>query len=409
MATFQFGGFRFDSAEGLTRDGRSVAAPPQALRALEVLLEAEGALVSRDALATGAWPGGNPSDVSIARVIYLLRRAMKGAGGEPVVETRYGTGFRVTAPVTRVRPGAAAVAERLGRTAHATVVEAYMTGRELIGARTPQDLAAALAVFQRVVEIDPEYVPAWEMIAECHVLQFVRWIVPPADGARHAREAVDRALRLDPRSSRALSCRGWLRGVIDGDRLGALADIEAALEIDGNASNAQAQRAWLEASMGNTHEAVAGLRRGIALDPISPRAHIRLALILSFAGEHEAALASAREATSLLATQGLIWATRAVAATRAGLFDEALDCGARAMQLCDAPAVESIHAYVLAASGRREEAERAIDHVHAHGSTPAFLALAEAALGREEDAQAALAAAKRSRCPWLGPMRNTLQ
>jgi DNA-binding response OmpR family regulator len=88
------GGLRLDPARReVSRDGTAVALSPKEFGVLEVLLRADGAVVSPDELLRGVWdeqldPGSNTARVTVMN----LRRKL----GEPaVVETVIGAGYRV--------------------------------------------------------------------------------------------------------------------------------------------------------------------------------------------------------------------------------------------------------------------------------------------------------------------------
>jgi DNA-binding winged helix-turn-helix (wHTH) protein/Flp pilus assembly protein TadD len=406
MPTYEFGGFRFDPERGLSRDQRSIHIPGQVSRALAALLAARGAIVSKESLAAQAWAGESPSDESVSRCIYLMRRALRHPDDIEVVETLYARGFRITVPVIEVSPRPATVAGRLGTATSIAAFEAFQSGRELIGRRGADDLDLALRAFGRVVEIDPTYVPAWEMIGECRVMQAVRWFVPPRAAARPAHEAVARALAIDPGSVRALATRGWLRGVIDGDLAGGLVDADAAVAGDPQSWQALAHRAWLRGASGRHVEAMNDLRQALATNPFAPGVLGRLAFHLACVGELDEALVTARTATETLPTQGFGWASRGLVAAHAGRHDEAVEAAENAVRLAgNAASVSAILAYALAAADRRADALRVIagipKEIGGAPVAPVFVALAHLALGDEAAMSDALARARAARCAWF--------
>src|ERR1051326_559915 len=58
VCTYRFGAFSYDSRNRkLSRTGQAVRTTPKALHVLEVLLRAQGNLVSIDDLTSAVWPG----------------------------------------------------------------------------------------------------------------------------------------------------------------------------------------------------------------------------------------------------------------------------------------------------------------------------------------------------------------
>jgi DNA-binding winged helix-turn-helix (wHTH) protein len=84
------------SADRLTHDGRTVAVPPKPLAVLNVLAAREGDIVSKSDLIASVWHGAPIADESIARSIFMLRRAIGDidATAADAVETAYGRGYR---------------------------------------------------------------------------------------------------------------------------------------------------------------------------------------------------------------------------------------------------------------------------------------------------------------------------
>jgi serine/threonine protein kinase/tetratricopeptide (TPR) repeat protein len=74
--------------------------------------------------------------------------------------------------------------------------ELYLRGNEL--ARTYDGLARARDLYERCVEIDPEFAPAWAQLSRCHRV-IGKFIDGDPESETRAREAVKRALELNPR------------------------------------------------------------------------------------------------------------------------------------------------------------------------------------------------------------------
>lgn len=88
------GGLALDPARGLaTRDGRDLNLTRREILVLEVLLRAEGGVVSTDRLLEEVW-GGNadPFGSSVRVTMSRLRRRL---GEPPVIETVVGRGYRI--------------------------------------------------------------------------------------------------------------------------------------------------------------------------------------------------------------------------------------------------------------------------------------------------------------------------
>jgi DNA-binding winged helix-turn-helix (wHTH) protein/TolB-like protein len=116
--TYRFGVFTFDDRTlTLLRSDRPVPLEPQPARALALLLERAGAVVTRDDLRTHLWDAGThvAFDRGLAYCIGELRAALGDSAENPrFVQTLPRRGFTFIAPVTRSdAPGANLSGERV--------------------------------------------------------------------------------------------------------------------------------------------------------------------------------------------------------------------------------------------------------------------------------------------------------
>ena len=97
-ATFEFGRFRLLLRQRqLVADGVPIELGARAFDLLLVLLEADGSLVSKDALLSRVWPGIVVAEENLKVQISALRRAL-GEDGD-FIRTEFGRGYRFTAAV----------------------------------------------------------------------------------------------------------------------------------------------------------------------------------------------------------------------------------------------------------------------------------------------------------------------
>lgn len=122
----EFGPFRLDTQQGfLTRSGEVIPLEPKVVATLVVLVEAEGRLVTKQALMERVWPGTFVEEGSLSRNVSALRRVLGDTAEEPrYIETVPKRGYRFRAPV---RPAGApivpAAAAAFDATLAATTVE----------------------------------------------------------------------------------------------------------------------------------------------------------------------------------------------------------------------------------------------------------------------------------------------
>lgn len=300
---FEFGPYRLEAGLGLTRGGAYVALAPKELGMLEALVKREGGVVTKEELANEVWPNQSPSDDSLTRTVYALRKALAG-GCESFIETVHRRGYRLVAPVSRVRnpsPQRSIIAKSV-ETAPAAYA-AYLEGRQLANRDLPSDIERAIDYFELALKIDPGYAVALGAIAECRIYQAIRRYIAPRDAEVGARRACERALAIDADLISARAALGWIEGVIAWNDDAAMAALDAALALDPGYARGYYYRGWILRSMGRYEAALQDLFRACTLNPYAISQHGALAYSLFCAGRANGALDHASEMVKLMPTQ----------------------------------------------------------------------------------------------------------
>jgi TolB-like protein/Flp pilus assembly protein TadD len=169
---------------------------------------------------------------------------------------------------------------------------AYLQGRFFYARRTREDLEKATRHFQRAIELDPAYAPAWSGLANVHSRRALSFHLPVAEAYGKARREAERALALDPNQAEAHAAMGWIKRSYDWDWSGADASFRRALELEPGNSTAVRGAGLLAFTQGRLDEAVGLARRAAELDPLNPGVHFNLGVYAYYAGRHGDAFAS---------------------------------------------------------------------------------------------------------------------
>ena len=150
--------------------------------------------------------------------------------------------------------------------------EAYLKGRYYLYNVSFTDavsLNQAKGNFEEAISKDSNFSAAYSGLAEAYI-----WLVPygrgqitAADGYRSARNAVQRALELDPNNGEAYDALGELNWYADLDWNAAERSFNRAIALAPSYSCAHENRASLMALMGRRDEALAELEKSKQLDP----------------------------------------------------------------------------------------------------------------------------------------------
>lgn len=178
------------------------------------------------------------------------------------------------------------------KTTSAEAYTAYLQGRYFYGRRDKEHLERAVSYFEQAIQLDPTYSPAWVGLGETHSRQADLGYLPFQEGFRKAREAIERALVLDPNLGDAHAALGWMSLTQDWNWTGADSSFKKALALEpGNVIAIQGAGA-LARVLGHLDEAIAQYRRAIAVDPLNSVAYADYGLVLQYAGRNEEAKAA---------------------------------------------------------------------------------------------------------------------
>ncbi len=92
-----FAGWTLQGDGRLTGESVDIQLPPKEWHVLRLLLDAEGALITKDRLLEVVWPRGEVAEESLTRCIYALRKYLKQDKG--FIKTIYGQGYLFTCAV----------------------------------------------------------------------------------------------------------------------------------------------------------------------------------------------------------------------------------------------------------------------------------------------------------------------
>lgn len=361
---FTFSNYIFDVNAGLSYDGQPIHLPPKEKGLLHALLEARGQIVRKSELVAKIWEANQASDESISRTVYRLRVAMSSSGGAEVVETVYNSGFRITVPIRVSNMDESSSLNSMTHSQRPNAVAALISAREFLARRSIEDIDAAASAVRHAISIDPSFGAAWSTLAEIRVFQAVRSLRPPREVGWLAKEAIQSALEIDPKSAAALSIRGWIRALIDQEGELGLQDIDIAIKNDPDYWAANLLRGWVLQAAGRHSEALVMMRRALELNPVGHSVNSILALYLMFAGELDESLNVARELAKRFPTIDNAQGIASTVAAVHGFHEEAIAFGRKAMRLAPhTPIMHTPLAYALACCGREDEARGVLNTI----------------------------------------------
>jgi adenylate cyclase len=172
-----------------------------------------------------------------------------------------------------------------GGTKNVDAHELYLQGRFYENRHSDKSAREALAAYQHAVELDPRFARAWAGVARTHT-----WIAGFAtEGGQKtfdahltsARDAVARALAIEPDLPDALYARAWIETNFEFNWSAASQTVRKAMALAPADPNVLIAAANLETALGHTDREIELYRKAVELDPVNASSRSFLAFGLA--------------------------------------------------------------------------------------------------------------------------------
>lgn len=263
--------------------------------------------------------------------------------------------------------------------------DAYLEGRALLTNANAASLAKARQALERAVRIDPRYSRAHASLSVAYVWLELMGVLPREQARGLAVASARRAIELEPNLAEAHAALADVQFFYDWNWAEAGTEYRRALALNPNYAPARGAYAWYLAAQGQTAEAVRHAMLAADADPLSAEAIGALGMMLHLDRRHDDAIRQLRRAAALApnSAQEHGGLARAYAAKRD--FPRAITEMEEAVRLSgNAPLYVAGLARVHAASGHATQARALL--AGAGSVDPSVLAFVYAALGDRERA-----------------------
>lgn len=246
---------------------------PRAIRLLQVLADANGAVVSRQDLLEQVWPKVCVTDESVTQVVSELRRALDS---RTLIATVSGAGYRLTKPVSREADRVRETPAPFSLGAYALCIEARMC----FESGAPGSLRAFVDLAAEAAALAPDFAEARALHALALLKRHIFW----SEGEHlldRARQECAASLELNPTSGVAHLTDASIR-LAFGEVEAAITSLEAALACSTSDANVHVEAAILLLSIGDRRSAASLTARAAALSPRSFAADLLAARLFQY-------------------------------------------------------------------------------------------------------------------------------
>ncbi|HEY8224380.1 MAG TPA: protein kinase [Pyrinomonadaceae bacterium] len=286
---------------------------------------------------------------------------------------------------------------------------AYLKGRYCWNKRTDEGVRKAIEYFKQAIDTDPTYALAYCGLADAYLVLggFGIATLAPKDAFPKAREALVRALEIDDTLPEAHASLAYCVGNYDWNWVTSEKEFKRALALKPGYAMAHHWYGFIYlASMGRLDEAIAEVKKGHELDPLSLPIASNIAFLMYLAGRYDEAIDRFRR--NLEMDRNFVYShwQMALAYEQCGRYDEAIGAFQKAIALSGTSTLpRALLARTYALCGRKNEALVLLDELNELSSqlyvSPYRVAAVYAALGDQDRAFKWLEHAYEGRDGWL--------
>jgi TolB-like protein/Tfp pilus assembly protein PilF len=174
-----------------------------------------------------------------------------------------------------------------------------LQAQALLDQQSKAGRAQAMVVFKQALSIAPNEARAWAGLGRVYINQSIYSEMPPAEAAKLAREALNKALQIDPRNVIAITGLARLAADFDFDAQAAADYNKRALQIEPNNLVAINTLGILLSNVGRFEDALPLYDYRVAHDPANPTAYNNRGITRYYARQWDAAIDDFRTALRL--------------------------------------------------------------------------------------------------------------
>jgi eukaryotic-like serine/threonine-protein kinase len=249
--------------------------------------------------------------------------------------------------------------------------DAYLKGMYALNKWTDTSMHQAIASFRDAIAQDPGFAPAYAALAEGHIwLYSSLGILPAHQTVPEARQAVEKALELDPTLADAHRVRALIAMNHDWDRQGAEAGLTRALELGPGSAAVHFWNAWRLALLERRlDQAVVELNEAERLDPLDLQLKTQIGYVHYFYHDLDRAIAQFEKVLALEPSFAFAHYALGDAYTQQGHyerafteFDKAIALGGRSVNHI------GVLGYAYGRSGNRDRASELLQELMARAT-----------------------------------------
>ncbi|HET6935495.1 MAG TPA: tetratricopeptide repeat protein, partial [Candidatus Angelobacter sp.] len=238
----------------------------------------------------------------------------------------------------------------------------YLLGLHEQGQGTRESLYKAIQYFQDGIARDPGSSRLYAAMAETYV-SLPPYYSSPDDAMPKAKQAALKAVELDPKYADPHVVLGQVHLYYELDWPAAEAEFRRALEINPSLPDAQLGYADYLATLGRFDEAIARIQQAYRVDPLAVGSRSEALWAYYFSGRAEETAEQARKIIEIAPQSGLAYAMLALAEAQMGKNEEAQQAAENAVRMSESLSVRATAISAMARAGQQKRARQVLHDV----------------------------------------------
>jgi TolB-like protein/DNA-binding winged helix-turn-helix (wHTH) protein/tetratricopeptide (TPR) repeat protein len=229
---------------------------------------------------------------------------------------------------------------------------------------SPESTQKKTEHLRQAILLNPGFAPQYVELAMTNRSLASRGMADPKSSYATARDAVARALELDPNSGSAHRELGWIEWRYEWDFPAAERDLKKALDLSPNDASAHDIYALFLKSMGRYQEALAQSNRAIELNPMEPYSRANAGSLLAMTKRYEEANLQFQRGIQVNPQEPYVWERLGPVLLMQGMKEEAIEALEKARDYSGGQQDKIAWlGYAYALSHREADARRMLDQL----------------------------------------------
>jgi serine/threonine protein kinase/tetratricopeptide (TPR) repeat protein len=267
----------------------------------------------------------------------------------------------------------------------------YLKGNYFVRKAYIEEMQKGIEYFQKAIERDPNYAPAYVGISEIFSISGIMTMVPPRDTLPKAKDPLMKALKIDDTLDEAHTVSALISFYYDWSWSEAEKGFKKAISINPHNAFTRCWYAWYLLAMSRFDESILEVQKAQELDPLVPVYYGGGICIYDCAGRFNDALEQFHKAIEIDPNFAYAYFHLGRIYALKGGYEEALSCFQKCLDLSgEFPWAEGYRGYIYAVTGQRRKAEqirnKLIEQKKTRYITSWSIALLSLGLGQKDEA-----------------------